>query len=146
MKFEAEHYRQAASERIQAARLLFEQERYPECVYLAGVAVECILRAYRMRSDPQFDAKHDLEQLLGASGLEEFIPRKRRANVAAALGEVWARWKNNYRYTSAEQLGRTYRQLKLFNGVRGNQLKANARTILDNGLELVGIGEARWHC
>ncbi len=95
-------------------------------------------------SDPEFDSRHDLAELLGASNLENFVPQKRRAEVGAALGEVWVRWKNDYRYAPTARLSQALRKRGLFDGVRGSQLKANARTALDNGLELVGIGDARW--
>jgi hypothetical protein len=103
-----------------------------------------MLRAYRARSDPEFDSRHDLMDLLRASNLESFVPVKRRPEVAAALGDVWIRWKNDYRYTSATRLSRALRKHGLFDGVRGNQLKANAAVILEKSLELVSIGAARW--
>ena len=144
VKLSANEYRLAAMERIRAAQHLFSADMYTECVYFVGVATECMLRAYRALSDPEFDSRHDLLELLRASNLENFVPQKRRAEVAAALGEVWVRWKNDYRYAPTGRLSQALRKSGLFDGVRGNQLRANARTALDNGLELVGIGDARW--
>ena len=144
MKIEADHYRLAALERIRAAEVLFNGRLYAECIYVAGVATECMLRAYRARFDPAFDSRHDLADLLNASGLEDLIPEKRRREVAAALGDVWVRWKNDYRYASSELLSAALRRRGLFDKIKGNQLKANARTTLDKSLELVGIGAARW--
>jgi HEPN domain-containing protein len=144
VKLAANDYRQAALERIGAAQSLFDARLYPECVYFAGVAAECMLRAYRALSDPEFDSRHDLLDLLGASNLEDFVPQKRRVEVAAALGEIWARWKNDYRYVSAARLSQALRKRGLFDGIRGDQLKANARIALENSLGLVSIGEARW--
>jgi hypothetical protein len=68
-----------------------------------------MLRAYRALSDPEFDSRHDLLELLRASNLENFVPQKRRAEVAAALGEVWVRWKNDYRYAPTGRLSQALR-------------------------------------
>ena len=103
-----------------------------------------MLRAYRCRINPEFDSRHDLADLLKSSGFEGFVPKKRRTEVAALLGEVWSRWKNNYRFASNDRLTTAFRDLGLFQGLSGNPLKANALTILESGFELVGIGEARW--
>ncbi len=124
--------------------MLYAHHQYVECIYVSGIAAECILRAYRTRQDPEFDSRHDLSQLLTASGLENFVPLKRRQEVAAALGEVWVRWKNDYRYVSATRLASAFRDAGLFHGIKGDQLKENARIALENSLDLVGIGDARW--
>lgn len=144
MKFVPDDYRFAALERIQAARVMYDVGSFTECVYLVGLATECMLRAYRLRSDPEFDSRHDLPELLQASGLEGFVPLKRREEVAATLADIWIRWKNDYRFASEDRLKRALRKRGLFEGVRGDQLKANAKTALDSGLKIVGIGDARW--
>jgi hypothetical protein len=108
------------------------------------VAVECILRAYRVRDDPEFHGRHDLRQLLGASGLQDYVPEKRRAEVAVALGEVWARWRNDYRYASDDRVLRDLRARGLTLGIKGDPLKDNSRRIFEKAHELVGMGVARW--
>ena len=144
MRLGADDYRHAALERIEAARRLHAQGLYCESIYLSGVATECILRAYRVRRDPSFDTRHDLVELLRASNLERLVPRKRRAQLAAALGDIWARWKNDYRYASSARLSSALRKRGLFEGVRGDQLKANSAAALESSLEIVSVGEARW--
>ena len=90
MNLTADDYRWAALDRIRAAEVLHAAGKYGSAIYLAGVAVESMLRAYRVRVDPEFDARHDLRQLLTASGLENYVPEKRRAEVGAALGVTCA--------------------------------------------------------
>jgi hypothetical protein len=143
----ADEYRWAALDRIQAAQVLHATGKYGSAIYLAGVAVECMLRAYRLRIDPEFDARHDLRQLLTTSGLQDYIPGKRRAEVAAALGDVWSRWKNDYRYASDDRILRDLRDRGLTLGIKGDQpgqLKENSRRVFEKAHELVGLGEARW--
>lgn len=144
MNLLADDYRWAAVERVQAAARLHATESYSTAIYLAGVAVECILRAYRVRDDPQFDSRHDLQDLLTASGLQNYVPEKRREAVAAALGEVWARWRNDYRYASDDRVLRDLRDRKLTVGIKGDQLKENSRRVLESAYTLVGMGVARW--
>ena len=147
MSLAADDYRWAALDRIRAAEVLHAAGKYGSAIYLAGVAVECMLRAYRVRVDPAFDARHDLRQLLTASGLENYVPEKRRAEVAAALGDVWSRWKNDYRYASDDRVLRYLRDRGLTLGIKGDQvgqLKENSRRVFEKAHELVGLGEARW--
>ena len=68
----ADDYRWASLERIRAAEQLHGDAMYSSAIYFAGVAVECILRAYRVRIDPAFDSRHDLADLLKASGLRDY--------------------------------------------------------------------------
>lgn len=103
-----------------------------------------MLRAYRIRVDPEFDARHDLRQLLTASGLQNYVPAKRRAEVAAALGDVWSRWRNDYRYASDDRILRDLRDRQLTLGIKGDALKESSRRVLEKAHELVGLGEARW--
>ncbi len=144
MHLTAEHYREAALERIAAAQNEYRAKRYADCIYLAGLATEAILRAYRCRINPEFDSRHDLADLMRASGLEDLVPAKRRQEVGVLLGKIWARWKNDYRFASNDRLTADLRKRDLCDGIKGDPLKANALTILNSALELVGIGDTRW--
>ena len=144
VRFSADDYHWAAQERVSSARRLHDTKDHAAAVYWAGIGVECILRAYRVRTDPEFDSRHDLSDLLKLSGLESFVPEKRRQEVAAALGDVWSRWKNDYRYASADRLLRAWRTAGLTLGIRGDPLKENARIVVEAAEELVGLGVARW--
>jgi HEPN domain-containing protein len=48
MYFRSEHYLEAAKERVLSAFRLYESSRYAVAIYVAGVAVEGTLRAYRL--------------------------------------------------------------------------------------------------
>lgn len=144
MRFSAEDYRAAAKERIEAARAEYLAGRFPESIYLAGLATEAILRAYRCRSNPEFDSRHDLKDLLKTSSLQEFVPQKRRKDVSSLLGDIWTRWKNDYRFASTDRLVSEFKKRKLYGKGQGDPLKEQARIVLDSSYELVGIGDARW--
>ena len=70
MDFTPEHYFQTATQRIRQAHYLFrEGSSFALAIYVGGVAVECLLRAFKGRRDPTFDEKHDLLKLFAASGI-----------------------------------------------------------------------------
>ncbi len=82
MDFEPKHYYEAAQERLFQAETLFNLcpecrknlrgERYAVVVYLAGVAVESMFRAYKLKVVSQFDEKHSLDRLFVASRFSSF--------------------------------------------------------------------------
>jgi len=145
MRFRPEHYLEAAYERIDAARKLHNEQHYPEALYFAGVAVECLLLAYKTRDNPEFESRHDLRKLLKESGMADFTRHKDLMKLPALLGEVWSRWKNNYRFASYSRLSSEFRSLKLDSGIRGDILKSNSDTAIRNALEIINLGVRRWN-
>jgi len=144
MRFRPEHYLEAAQEQIVSARRLHKQRRYPAAIYLAGVAVECLLLAYKTRENPVFESRHDLGNLLKESGIAEFIRPKDRKKLSVQMGDVWARWKNNYRFASHARLTSEFRRLSLDRDIRGEILKPNSDTIINNAAEIINMGVRRW--
>ena len=91
---------------------MHDPARYSAAIYLAGISVECLLRAFITCRTCEFDARHDLHELFKQAAPEDLIPRKRRREAGAWLGTVWARWKNNYRYVSDDRLRSEFKRLK----------------------------------
>ena len=137
-------YYWACLERIESARRLYGEGRYVAAIYLSGVAVECLLRAYMMKTHPSFDARHDFSMLLKQSGIAAFIPEGRQREFGEHFDNVWARWKNNYRYVSSAWLRSKYRKLGLNKGVKGCILKANSLIIYESASKLINSGVKRW--
>ncbi len=104
MKFRPQHYLDASIEQINSARRLHKQRRYSAAIYLAGVAVECLMLAYGIRENPEFESRHDLRSLLRESRMAGFVRLKDRKKLFVMMGDVWARWKNNYRFASRDRL------------------------------------------
>lgn len=106
MRVAADDYRGAAEKRVVTARPLHEAGRYAAAHYVAGLAVECLFRAYRRRIDPEFDARHDLDQLFVVSGFTAQVatqsPRSGRA-IKETLAEVVVRWRNSRRICEASE-------------------------------------------
>ena len=70
----AETYRYAVKENLERAQELFGAEQYFLAHYLAGLAVECHLRAYLRRKTSEFDSRHDLRDLATESGYYQIVP------------------------------------------------------------------------
>jgi hypothetical protein len=144
MRFRPEHYLEASQERIDDARRLHNMKRYAAAIYLAGVAVECLLIAYKTRENAEFESRHDLASLLRESGIAGFIHRRDRTKLLVMLGEVWSRWKNNYRFASQERLLSEFKRLKLDKGFKEDILKPNSDMIISNAFEIIRMGIRQW--
>jgi hypothetical protein len=107
--------------------------------------VECLLRAYILREGPGFDERHDLRKLYKSAQLEAFIRPQDHPRAGAWLGDIWARWKNDYRFASEDRLRAEYRRLGYYAGIRGDFLKENCRLVVESALQLVALGERRWN-
>ncbi len=92
----------------------------------------------------ELDGRHDLMRIAKAATLERFVGEKQRNRISAALGEVWARWKNNYRYAPERRLRGEIKRLQLDRGVEGDTLKENARIALENATTIVNKGAFQW--
>jgi hypothetical protein len=91
-----------------------------------------------------FYSRHDLIRLLRTSGISEIITISQRRNIDAALGNIWSRWKNNYRYASEELIRAELKKLKLDRGIKGDWLKFNSMTVLNSALIVISIGVKKW--
>src|SRR4051812_35093038 len=133
MDFTAEHYFRAALERIAQAQDLYRPgTRYALSMYTAGVAVECMLRAFRLKKTPAFEGRHDILLLFKESGMLQVAEETLKARgishdeidqhlrtIQTAANQVFALWHNNYRYASQARLLAHLKHLKLYEGVRG---------------------------
>ena len=111
-------YYNVSLERIKQAKLLYDEgASYAFSMYAAGVAVECMLRAFKMRRDPTFDEKHDLLRLFKASGMLEVDPkllhRKGLSDeqtevylreMHGAVSDIYELWDNDFRFASEDRL------------------------------------------
>ncbi|MFC1600791.1 HEPN domain-containing protein [Candidatus Sumerlaeota bacterium] len=145
MKLNCEHYLEASAFRIETARQLHEKGRYSAAIYLAGVSIECLLRAFITREDPQFDQRHDLRELYKKAQLQALIRPAKRRQADAWLGDVWTRWKNNYRFASDDRMRTVFRDLQHNRGIKGDFLKENSRIVVEAAYQLRTLGERRWH-
>lgn len=144
MSFNAEVYFAAAQERVDEAKELYRSRRYVLSHYVAGVAVECMLRAYRFRRNPEFDARHDLYKLFHSSDIRQVLKLEEFYAANSAVASVSFRWANDFRYRSTEDLTRFLKRIGADRGIKGSVLKENARRSVEAAAEVVRIGAKAW--
>lgn len=158
MTFRADEYFRASVERMRQARQIQTSgESYALGMYCAGLAVECMLRAFRWSKDASFEGRHDLKDLLKASNLlrldEEHMRRQKVPDDAiaeysmrlrAAMNEVVALWHNNLRFASEAALRAHLRKIDRLHAIRGNPLKKNAADLLNAAQTVIDRGVALW--
>ena len=151
MDFRPEHYFQAAIQRMEQARHLYRQGRsFALSIYVGGLAVECMLRAFKLRRDPSFDERHNLLRLFAASGMLRVDYQKLYAKgftdeqienhlhtLRVAVNAITALWANNYRYASEERLLAHLKRATGYQKTKGNYLKARALEFLDSAQQFI---------
>jgi HEPN domain-containing protein len=158
MDLSAEHYFRAGEERMAQALQLYKSGRsYALTMYVSGLAVECILRAFRWRKEPQFSGRHDLTELFKASGLleieedgmrrkdfsEEAI-REQGLRLKVAMNSIVRLWVNNLRFASEARLRSHLVAMGAQQGKRGDLSKACALELLNAAKTIVDKGVALW--
>jgi hypothetical protein len=140
----AADYRYAALERAGDAVALKTIERYPLAMYSAGVAVECMLRAFR-HPDRDHLPHHDVTLHFRGCDMDR-LGEPACKQLRGPIQTVHNLWLNNFRYAAEQQVRRYLKQIKYFSRVNKNAdpLKAACIELLDAALEIVRIGDGRW--
>jgi HEPN domain-containing protein len=144
MRIEATDYVEVAKERLIEAILLYEKARYSLALYVTGVAVESLLRAYIFRLEPKLEAAHNLRLLFTASRIHALTTQVEHDQIASAIGDLFKRWRNDLRYTSNDRLRRYLKKDKLDRGVRGDFLKENCRIAIEAANVIIKVGAPKW--
>jgi hypothetical protein len=158
MDFPPEHYFQTATQRMRQAQHLYQEgASFALAIYVGGVAVECLLRAFKGRRNPTFDERHDLLKLFAASGMLQVDRDKLRANqwtdekindhlrtLRGAVSEIIPLWANNYRYASEERLRSHLKEITRYQRIKGDYLKEQARRFLNSAQRFIDKGIVLW--
>lgn len=158
MQFRGKEYFRAATERMRQARRLFSAgNSYSLTMYCGGLAVECILRAFRWKKDKSFEGRHDLQDLLKASALLHINEKEMRRNrvpeseiaehaqaLRDAMNIVVLLWHNNLRFASEDSLKAFLNRINRLQGIKGNGLKKNTADLLNAAQTVVDRGVTLW--
>jgi HEPN domain-containing protein len=158
MEFRDKEYFQAAAERMRQARVLYSEGwSYALAMYCAGLAVECMLRAYRWRKETSFEGRHALLKLLKDSGLLVLSDRAMRekgydeldimrlsAQLRAAASDVATLWTNNLRFASEARLKAFIVSINRHLGKKGDPCKANALDLVNAAQKIIDRGVLLW--
>lgn len=143
-EFSANGYLAAALEHQSSLDLLYQRRQYVLAMYVAGLAVECVFRAYIQRRTNEFDSRHNLYELARTSSFVDRVPLSHVAEYTRAVSEVAGRWANSHRYRSSAAMQAYLKRMKLDRGIRGDALKENARRIINAANALVELGATLW--
>ncbi len=158
MQFRDKDYYQASLERLRQAELLYaKDDAYALAMYCGGLAVECLLRAFRWKQDKHFEGRHDLDNLLKASGIlrvgeehmrnlgkDEEDVRKSSVEFRGAMNDIVTLWHNNYRFASEERLKAHLTKIRRVQRTKGNPLKKNAADLINAAQLVVNRGIVLW--
>ena len=174
MDFKAKDYYEAGRERLAQAELLFtlpdehckglEGRRYALVVYTAGLAVECMLRAYRLKGNSQFDSRHRLAELFVESGLDTHVEAHlvarghdadsevvigRLTRLRAAVDVAAGVWRNSHRFASDAMLCRDLLARRILSkkdnkGPKAKVLQRQAHRLLLSAKVVIKAGEDAW--
>jgi len=143
-----EAYLRCAEERVLDAQCLHEAGRYGAAHYVAGVAVECVLRAYWGRRKPgRFYAGHALRRLCNEARFLDYLPNtdETQVTVRAALGVVESRWLNSHRFRDEVGLRRWLQESGLDPRVsKAKALRVSSEQIVETAVEIIVYGRQSW--
>ena len=139
----AEIYKEAAQEHKTLAVELHAAGRYVMAHYVAGLAVECILRAYQYRLSPIFTGRHDLQALYRDAQFAAILAPDDEEKIISALTEIARRWSNSHRYRSERALRLFLRRANL--GHTGKFVRESSRRIVDAAIVIVDQGVLKWN-
>jgi HEPN domain-containing protein len=156
--FPPEHYFQAAIQRMRQAHYLYQEgDSFALAIYVGGLAVECLLRAFKGRLDPKFDERHDLLRLFDARGMLRIDRRKLAAKpwtdeqidrhlrlLQVDVHEIYRRWGNNYRFATEERVRAHLKEITGYQKIKGDYLKEQARRFLRSAQRFVDMGVVQW--
>lgn len=107
MDFGTSTYRAGALERIDDARRLKDGDRLALSMYVAGLAVEGMLRALHWLRSREFDERHDLKRIAARiESLGLLRCGNRDDDFVSKVEGVARRWSNSLRFADCAQLER----------------------------------------
>ncbi len=129
-----EDYRRGAYDRLNDALALLSQQRFGGAIYLAGRAVEGMLRAVIWHGDPEYktgkktlDTGHDLREMLQLVRDVRILRGSELREAIAGRVQIVARlWNNNMRFLSDSKIESIWYNLREIDGKRRTMKKAAA--------------------
>ncbi len=140
----AESYYRAALERIEDANTLLAQGRHPFAMYTSGLAVECLIRAFRVLKDPSFEERHDLRELWKKTVLADVHEEPSYTQISQARATISILWSNNHRFSSENELKSFLKNSGQDRGIKGDFLKYNSKKLYDAADTFIRLGKIRW--
>jgi hypothetical protein len=104
MQWGSDTYRRGALERLDDARILKDSQRYSLSMYVAGLAVEGMLRSLCWLKSKEFDEKHDLKRIAVRIESLGLLRQGRDDDFVSKVQRVARRWSNVLRFADYDQI------------------------------------------
>ena len=145
----SQDYRYGALSRLKDAQALRTQECWAGAIYLAGRAVEGLLRSILWRQTREQEIGHDLRQLLTKARSLGVATSQDENRILDSLNEIAVVWHNDLRFVGEDWLLRRLKRLGRHAKigrmrVKGDPLKANARSVLEACETIMARGDLVW--
>ena len=101
----------AAMVRAETAQILFQKKRYSAAIYMAGVAVECVLRAFIENDEKKFSDKHSISSMIRKPAIVPLL--KENDQMSLWLDTISNYWDNKYRYADDKKIMTFYYSAKM---------------------------------
>lgn len=148
MPLGSDDYREGALERLEDAIILRDQQRWVAAIYLAGRAVEAILRSLLWLKSRQQGVGHDLRDCLKRARSLGLL-REDEIQLQDHINDVAVIWYNNLRFVGSNRLLRdikaTGRDKRIGSRrVKGVALQANAKHMVAICESIIARGDQVW--
>lgn len=155
----AEDYYRAAIERLRQARGTHSdiESSHSLTVYIAGLSVECMLRAFIIRRTPNLEVAHNLPRLFFVSQLGRFRTKGRlittsqrdrfdeeRLRAFEAISTLQDLWSNLLRYVPENRFKTSLGGKGKLRGLKGDAVRENARLAIDSATIITDLGVLEW--
>ena len=140
----AEDYLAAARDHAVTLPELYAAGKYVLTIYVAGLAVECMFRAYAARDGRPFRSDHSLKNHDDDARYSVRLTEAQYREANPALLRLIELWRNTHRYRSPRSMRRFLKASRLDRGIRGDFLKENARRAVVLADRLLTLGFERW--
>jgi HEPN domain-containing protein len=145
MSLGGKDYLEAVQLRLDEANQLYDSERWVGSVYLAGRAVECLLRCLLWSPTTTMEVGHDLIDALDRIRRNRLLSDELLDQVTNCASDITVVWQNNLRYTGPKRFNRMLEQCKRNRiigsmKVKGSAAKANAKHVLEKASTIVHLG------
>lgn len=145
LDFGSDMYRAGAFERLEDSRILMEKERLAGSIYMAGRAVEGMLRGLIWLKTHQLETGHDLKkmaEMIGRLGLLQ--NDKRDDDFVVSISSVAQLWHNNLRYAGEKQIWRFWLELNAVDRKGKRTLKRACRDFYENSAKSIERCDRLW--
>src|SRR5258705_901019 len=117
---ESQEYLTAASDHANALAAVFDSGHHALAIYLAGLALECMFRAFRQKRGLPFTQDHKLSKLGNEAGFPELVQERHRIAFDAAINRLVGTWQNSHRFRSNDVMRRFLKKHNLDRGIKGD--------------------------